>query len=174
LALVRRATDNDPLSLLAWAFMGGVLHRAGRDAEARAAFARALQINPNAGVTRLLLGETELDHGNARAALEHYHHAGPGHSQYGIAMAEHSLGHAAESLAALDELKEKFAAGFAFQIAQVHAWRGETDAAFEWLDRAYAQHDSGLLRIWRDARVKSLHGDPRYAALLRRLNYPEE
>jgi adenylate cyclase len=174
LALIRRATDADPLSMLAWVLQGAALRKAGRHAESRAALTRALEINPDASFARVLLGELDLDLGQPQAALEHYRRAGTGHRQYGVAMAEHSLGHAAESQAALDELTTNYAAGFAFQIAQVHAWRGETDTAFEWLDRAYALHDSGLLRICRDPRLKSLVDDLRYDAMLRKLNYPTE
>jgi serine/threonine-protein kinase len=174
LALVRRATAIDPLSLFAWFLLGGALHRAGRDAESRAALTRALEINQNSSFPHMQLGEMTLDEGDAEAALEHFHRAGPGYSQYGIAIAEHTLGHAAASRAALDELTAHYSAGFAFQIAQVHAWRGENDAAFEWLERAYAQHDPGLLRIRHYPHLKSLAGDPRYAAMLRKLNYPSE
>lgn len=172
LVLARRATAIDPLSLFAWFLMGGALHHAGRHAESRVALARALEINPHSSFPHVLLGEIALDEGDAEAALEHFHRAGPGYSQYGIAMAEHSLGHAAGSRAALDELKAKYAAGFAFQVAQAHAWRGETEAAFEWLDRAYEQRDPGLLRIRHYPNFKSMAGDPRYAAMLRKLNFP--
>ena len=46
-------------------------------------------------------------------------------------MAEHTLGHAQESQRALDVLEKRYAAGFAIQIAQVYAWRGDRDLAFE-------------------------------------------
>ena len=62
----------------------------------------------------------------------------------GIAMAEHSLGHAQESQQALQELIAKHAQEQAYQIAEAYAWRGEKDAAFEWLERAYQQRDGGL------------------------------
>ena len=174
LALVRRATAIDPLSLFAWFLLGGALHRAGRAAEARTALARALEINPHSTFPYMLLGEMALGEGDAAAALDHFRRAGPGYSQYGIAMAEHSRGHAIESQAALDELKTKYAAGFAFQAAQVHAWRGEADAVFEWLERAYLQHDPGLLRIRQYPCLEALSGDARYIAILRKLNYPVE
>ena len=32
----------------------------------------------------------------------------------------------------------------AYQVGDVYAWRGEKDKAFEWLERAYQQRDSGL------------------------------
>jgi hypothetical protein len=58
-------------------------------------------------------------------------------------------------------------------IAQVHAWRGESDQAFEWLDRAYARRDGSFFNLKSDPKLASLHGDSRYRALLSKLNLPE-
>jgi TolB-like protein/Tfp pilus assembly protein PilF len=173
LTLSRRAIDADPLSWLGWMLYGAILRRIGHIAEARAALVHALEISTNSSFAHHVLGSLELDNGNAASALEHFHRAGEGYAQAGIAMAEHTLGNMRESQVALDELKAKYAAGFSFQIAQAHAWRGEKDAAFEWLDRGYAQHDPGILRVRGDPQLASLQNDPRYAALLRKLNYPE-
>jgi hypothetical protein len=41
------------------------------------------------------------------------------------------------SAQALDELTTKGAQDSAYEIAEVHAWRGGKDKAFEWLERAY-------------------------------------
>ena len=57
------------------------------------------------------------------------------------------------------------------QVADVHAARGEADAAFEWLDRAYAKRDTGLAHVRTDPRLQSLHGDSRWGALLRRMGF---
>ena len=61
----------------------------------------------------------------------------------------------------------------AFQIAEVYAWWGNTDKAFGWLDRAYLQHDGGLTAVKVDPLLRSLRPDPRYKALLRKMNLPE-
>ncbi len=84
-------------------------------------------------------------------------------------MVEYTLGHADESQQALDALKTKYATGSAFQIAPVYAWRGEKDQAFEWLDRAYDQHDTGMPRLRYDPTLASLHDDPRFAALVKKM-----
>ena len=60
----------------------------------------------------------------------------------------------------------------AYQIAEVYAYRGEVDRAFEWLERAYAQRDSGLSQIKGDPHFKRLERDPRYAALLEKMHLP--
>jgi serine/threonine-protein kinase len=91
----------------------------------------------------------------------------------GVAMAEHTLGHAKGSQAALDEVIAKHAKRGAYQIAEIYAWRGEKDKAFEWLERAYQQQDGGLSRVKGDALLKSLRNDPRFNALLRKMNLPE-
>jgi len=54
----------------------------------------------------------------------------------------------------------------------VYAFRGENDHAFEWLERAYAQHDSGLAEIKADPLLKNLQRDPRYAAFLKKMRLP--
>ena len=55
----------------------------------------------------------------------------------------------------------------------MHAFRGEADLAFEWLERAYNQRDGGLTDIKGDGFVRGLVGDPRYKAFLRKLKLPE-
>jgi hypothetical protein len=72
----------------------------------------------------------------------------------------------------LSELVTKYHASGAYQIAQVYAFRNQSDEAVEWLDRAYAQRDGGLIGTKVDPLLKSLHNDPRYAALLKTLNLP--
>jgi hypothetical protein len=57
----------------------------------------------------------------------------------------------------------------AYQVADVYAWRGEKDKAFEWLERAYQQRDSGLNGIAWDPLLSSLKGDSRYGSLLTKL-----
>jgi hypothetical protein len=60
-----------------------------------------------------------------------------------------------------------------YQIAEVHAFRGEDDLAFECLQRAYAQRDSGVVSIKGDRLMRGLVDDPRYKAFLRKLKLPE-
>ena len=87
-------------------------------------------------------------------------------------MTEHSLGNAEASNAALAKLTADYGFNAAYQIAQAHAWRGEHDAAFEWLNRAYTQRDGGLAEVKYDPLLRSLRGDPRYTELLKKMNLP--
>ena len=72
----------------------------------------------------------------------------------------------------MSELIAKYHANNAYQIAEVYAFRNQSDEAFEWLDRAYAQRDAGLIVTKVDPLLKSLHNDPRFAAFLKKLNLP--
>ena len=49
---------------------------------------------------------------------------------------------------------------------------GDKDRAFAALDRAWQIRDSGLLRLKGDPYMDPLRGDPRFAALMKKLDYP--
>lgn len=71
-----------------------------------------------------------------------------------------------ESDAALKLCVERYGQFAYMQIAEIYAYRGETDAAFQWLDRAYREHDNGVVNIRSDPLLRNLHQDPRYQAFL--------
>jgi len=92
-----------------------------------------------------------------------------GHILYAIAY--YALGRKKESDDALRELIHKFPQN-TYEIAGVYAFRNQSDEAFEWLDRAYVQRNAGLIETKVDPLLKSLHHDPRFAALLKKFNLP--
>jgi hypothetical protein len=59
-----------------------------------------------------------------------------------------------------------------FQYGQVYAQINDKDRAFAALDRAWEIRDAGLLRLKTDPYIAPLRSDARYAALLRKLNFP--
>jgi len=58
-------------------------------------------------------------------------------------------------------------------IAAVHAVLGDTDAAFEWLGRAYEVRDAWLPWLGVDARFDRVRGDPRFLQLLGKIGISE-
>ncbi|PWT90053.1 MAG: hypothetical protein C5B55_10280, partial [Blastocatellia bacterium] len=66
-------------------------------------------------------------------------------------------------------LIENHSDGNAFQIAEVHAMRGEIDLAFQWLERGISERDAGVTHARMDPRLRKLHGDPRWVPLLTRI-----
>ena len=174
IAAARKAIELDPLSNSAWQNLGGYLMYSGDYPAAGDALHRSLEIQPDSVYTLINLGILQLLEGKAAEALAMFRkNTSNAFKLYGISMAEHSLGHVRESQQALKELIAKEAQEAAYQIAEVFAWRGEKDKAFEWLERAYRQRDGGLSDVKLDPLLASLRGDPRYTALLRKLKLPE-
>ena len=171
-AMYRKAIEHDPLDDAPLANLGIDLTAAGNTSAAYDAFRRALAIGPAPSTSNGLASLQLLD-GKAREALATFKTTGNDvFRDAGVAMAEHTLGDARASQQALDQLIATDAADAAYQIAEVYAWRGEKDKAFEWLERAYRQLDGGLASTKMDPLLASLHGDPRYAPLLHKLNFP--
>jgi TolB-like protein/Tfp pilus assembly protein PilF len=169
----RKAIELDPLSADAWSNLGSAYFiDRNQYREAREALDRALAINPESSFAKFNLVTLELLEGHAQEALSVSRRAGEVFSQTSVAMAEHTLGHARESQLALDELIAKYAHDSAYQVAEVHAWRGEPDKAFEWLERAYEQRDGGISSIKIDPLLKPLWTDARFAAMLKKLGLP--
>jgi len=59
-------------------------------------------------------------------------------------------------------------------VAQVYAWRGDRDQAFQWLERAYQIRDPGIPYITIDPFTRSMRGDPRFRAFLAKLGLPPD
>ena len=56
----------------------------------------------------------------------------------------------------------------------MHGFRGETDLAFEWIDKAIAIKDTGLSDIAFEIGFNGLHKDPRWKQVLRKLDKSPE
>ena len=174
IAAQKKAAELDPLSGGSWSNLGTIYAEAGNFAAADAALGRAIELEPTHMFALYNLAILRLLQGQAQEAIKVARNIEDDAIRLtGIAMAEHTLGHAKESQLAMDELIAKHAQESAYQIADVFAWRGEKDRAFAWLERAYRQRDGGLSDIKSDPLLNSLRADPRFNALLRRLKLPE-
>jgi adenylate cyclase len=166
-----QAIAADPLSAAAWDSLGFALQFDGQLSESRRALERSLEISPQGTVALQTLGLTELLAGRPQATLSVLEQSREEALRlFGGALVNYTLGHVREADNALDGLTARHSAEFAYQIAQVYAWRGDKDHAFAWLERAYAQHDGGLGDTKADPMLRTLHGDKRYAALLQKIN----
>ena len=170
IGLGRRAVEQDPLSASAYFFLGLILWTAARPAEAEAALRKTLELAPLGAVTRTWLSITLLEQGRGEEALaEALREPEAWGRLFASAVIHHVAGRRGESDAALRELAGKHGDGAAYQVAQVHAARGEADLAFEWLERACVQRDAGIFWTKVDPLLRSLHADPRWEVFLRKL-----
>ena len=164
----------DPLYPAGYMFLGLNQLGAGHWSEAEAAFKRALEITPNRALIHFQLARALLFNGEKEAALQQIDLEPDEARQWsGRAAISYALGRKVDSDAALKRLTELPSATSAYLIACVHAYRGESDAAFIWLERAFTQRDPTLWRIQSEPFLNPLKGDPRYKPFLRKMNLPE-
>jgi hypothetical protein len=81
---------------------------------------------------------------------------------------------ATQSDAALAELTANLGEVAAYQIAEVYAYRGDKDRAFEWLERARRQRDPGLASLRKDPLMVNLREDPRWNAFLHTMGLADD
>jgi TolB-like protein len=171
--MVNAALARDPLDPAAHNVLSGIYLRAGRFADSEAEIRKVLEISPTYESAPYRLGIVLLSQGNAVDALTAMQETRSEQLRTrGLVNVYHALNRHSESDAALAWMTREHANDDAFGIAQAHAFRGELNEAFEWLDRAYAQKDVVLYRIKGDPLLKNLEGDPRYHAFLQRMNLP--
>ncbi len=80
----------------------------------------------------------------------------------------------AESDAELQKLIDRYGDGWAYNIAYTYAMRGDADPAFEWLDRAIANHDAGVAQLGSTKAFQDIEDDPRWMPLLESLGMAPE
>jgi tetratricopeptide (TPR) repeat protein len=91
-----------------------------------------------------------------------------------LALVYYALGRKIEADAALAAMLKDQADRNALGIAEVYAYRGQSDEAMRWLERAYAQKDPYLsYDIKSDTLLRNIADDPRYKAILCKMNLPE-
>ena len=145
----------------------------GRQEEAEVDFTKTIELNPNLDGNHGWLGFVYLAEGRALDALAEIEREPMNFARLqGYAVVYYALGRTKDSDTALRELIVKYQTDSSFQIAGVYAFRHEPDQAFEWLERAYVQHDTGLANTRFDPLRKNVRGDPRYAAFLKKVNLP--
>lgn len=170
IVLYQQSLDLDPLQSITLNNLAVAQYYAGRLDEASATLAKLVELNPHSDGAPYLEGLVALSRGQPRDALAAFERE-PAvlWKLQGEALAYHALGQPEASDAALAKMTRQFAGDSAFQIAEVHAFRGDNDAAMDWLERAYAQRDGGLSETRGDPLLRNLQPDPRYEAFLGRM-----
>jgi len=159
-------TARDPLNPRGYVMLARGYLYAGRLDEAIASLRTALRLRPDYAGAQSMIGDALLLKGEPAAALAAIQ-TEPSElwRRIGLPMVYHALGRKAESDAALDELIQKHEKIATSNIAYVLAFRGETDRAFEWLDKAVIYND--LIVIAVQPLFANLHEDPRWLPFLR-------
>ena len=167
---------HDPASATAYCNLGIASYNAKQWDAAINALRTTIGLSPEyAGAHQSLAGALLLGRHDASAALKEFE-AEPDEAARlaGLPVALQALGRVNEADAALRALIDKYGKEQAEAIATVYAYRGQVDAAFEWLDKAVVIHDPALTSVLTEPLLESLHGDPRWLPLLRKIGYAPE
>ena len=170
--LDKKALKVDPLRISAHNNLGLDCYYAGRWQEAEAAYRKVLEMNPDyPGVHESLgfvcLGQSKNDEGLAEMLKEQE----PLWRAQGLALAYYAVRNKEKADSALNEFLQKHE-DEPFTIAEIYAYRGEINKAFESLERAYTARDVGLSNMKGDPLLRNLENDPRYTAFLKKMKLP--
>jgi TolB-like protein/Tfp pilus assembly protein PilF len=175
LALYEAAARRDPVNPAALSNLGAAQCATGRYDEAIGSYRAVLRLSPGRGGAHAQLGMVLLQKGDAPAALaEIEQEKNETWRMLVLPMAYCALGRSADAEAARDALIAKYEKDWSYNIAYVYAFCGQSDKAFEWLDKAVAYQDAGLNEIVAQNLFAKIHSDPRWLPFLRKLGKAPE
>ena len=173
----KRALEIDPLSVRTSALLGWDYYMAGRYDEAIMQYRRASELDPNYPLIHL--GEVYQHQGINDQAIAEYlkEEARSGRSVAELDLlksAYAALGMRGYWQKQLELLKEKAKQRPArpLELAELYAQTGEKDSAFQWLEKAFEERDPRLIFLKINPSFDSLHTDPRFQTLTRRIGLP--
>ena len=175
IAIHEYLTAHDPANPNMHTDLGVLYYSAGRWDQAIASLRTALTLNKGLDFAHFQIGAALLGKSDTTGALVEMQ-AEPAEMWRlnGLALAYHALGRKAESDAALATLIARYEKDASFNIAYVLAYRGETDRAFDWLDKAVAYQDMGLSGIAIDPLLINIRHDARWLPFLRKVGKAPE
>jgi len=177
IAEMKKATELEPLSLVQGANFAGVLLYARRFDDGIAQAQKVVDLDPTFLVGKTWLAHNYIARGEYAKALAiaepTLNSDNPFLSDAALAYAK--MGEREKALAIVARWKEAEGRKYVlnYLIAQAYAALGDKDAAFAELERAYQNHDWFFQRIKVDPMMDPLRDDPRFDAMVKRLNFPQ-
>jgi tetratricopeptide (TPR) repeat protein len=172
IAMMHKALTMEPLNASFHFYAGTFLMAAGRFEEAETELERAIELQPGADGYGSALGFALMERGQFDRALAAAQTDPSGQDRrQALAMIGWARGDKARAQAQLDELIRLDGDNAPGLVADVHAFEGNVDEAFVWLDRAVLAKDPSAASIYETPPevVAALHKDPRFAAFRAKL-----
>ncbi len=186
LAEIRRAQELDPLSLIINCMLGVTYRVRGQNDQAIEQLKKTLELDPNFARTHLFLAEAYQQKGMFEEATDEF-------GKVFVLLGRSPEDTSRFSAALKDAYKTSGRKGYWRTIAELltayrtqvrgpapplhvlagfWAQAGERDKAFALLEKAYEEHEVGMLSL-KDPQFEPIKSDPRYKDLLRRVGLPE-
>lgn len=156
-----------PVGLINYAI---TLANVGRYEEAASSFRKGLDLSPGYAGAQFFLAMTLLQTGDTESALREVEkEPGDGYRLCGLAIIHFAMRNTDEADTALQTLMDDYADDWSLNIAQVLAYRKQSDAAFDWINRAVDVGHPDLAEIMINPLYRNLYEDPRWLVLLEKL-----
>jgi tetratricopeptide (TPR) repeat protein len=171
----KKALALDPLSYRVSGNISVILYCAHRYDQAIRQARQTLEINPHYYQANTMLGTSLAEKrmypeaaAALRAALADY--PGEPDTKAHLAAVEAAIGKRDEALKLTGELEQSEPKPY-YHLAFLYAVSGDKDRAFDALDKAYAHRDGDILSLNVDPAFDSLHSDPRFGVLWKKIGW---
>jgi tetratricopeptide (TPR) repeat protein len=170
----RQVQSRDPLNPAGYGREASSQYDAGRVAQSIQGYRKTLELAPNLLIPRAFLGVALLDAGKFDQAMAEFRKLPPDYlfRLLGESILFARQGNRSASDAAFERAQQIHGDSAHYQYADIHAQRGEKNEAFASLDRAWEFKDPGLAYMKSDRFLDPISSDPRYSALLAKMNFP--
>lgn len=174
LQLADRGIALDPLNPVPYHRKSEVLAHLRRYPQALEAGRKALELAPERRSAHLRTGDALLLLGQPAKAKTEYEALGADNpfQLARLALLAARIGDRAQAERTIVQMRQQYGATTSYQYAEIYAQLGDRNRAFAELDNAIEAKDAGIFILKVDPFLDPIRNDPRYAALVRRLNFP--
>ena len=171
----KRARELDPLSLIINTTLGWQFYLARRNDQAIDQLRQVLDIDPKFTLARRILEEVYAQSGKHKEAVEEREKvlSLSGSPELAASIAEDfaKSGYKGVQQSWLDGLTEISKRDYvsSYSIAEGYMRLEQKEKALEWLEKAYEEHDSGLVSIAVEPMFDSIRSEPRFKEIVRRM-----
>jgi serine/threonine-protein kinase len=171
----KRAQELDPMSLIINTMLGWQYYLARQNDQAVDQLRKVLDIDQKFAPARRILEGVYFQMGNEREAVADREKiislSGSPELAASIEDVFIKSGYKGVLRSWLDGMMviSKYGYVSSYDISQIHARLGEKEETLSWLEKAYTEHDSGLVSLAVDPLFDSVRSDPRFRDLLNRL-----
>ncbi len=180
IAAGKRAIELDPISGVPLFLLGSAYYSARRFDAAIECMRKGMRTNPDNPRMHATLADVYACAGQPEKAIEECEMALAQHQSQPtirlvVAATYAKVGKTEDARRILDEAEKTWKPGSPWSvfIAAVLARLGEKDAAFDWLEKAFQDRAGFLTNLRFNLLFDGLHGDPRFAALVKRVGIPD-
>ena len=174
LRIADKVIELDPLNATSYENRAGALFDLRRYADAVSYAEEVKRKSPDLFDFPTLLGDCFVLLGRYREAQEQYALAKPDQWERltGEAILMARTGDRDGANRKLQRMQQLFGDAASYQYGEIYAQLGNRDRALAALERAWEIRDGGLLNLRMDPALDPLHGDPRFEAIIKRMNFP--